>query len=88
MLQTDRNWLFNEAYRLDNLKRLWVTKAVMESITVVTERRLEKLRIQEKTGNLVVLFTEAELASLAEDLRNLAANDESRVLHDRTRSYR
>jgi hypothetical protein len=85
MLQTDRNWLFNEAYRLDNLTRIWLPKEVI----VVPVDRLEKLRIQEKTAKLGIVFTEAQLAALAESLRNLAANDEDRIVHhDRHRSNR
>jgi hypothetical protein len=75
MLQADRNWLFNKAYELDNAERIWTPK----DIRVVPAVRVEKLRIQDRTGDLAILFTEAQLALLAEGLRELAANDEIRV---------
>ncbi len=88
MTQSDRNWLFNESYRLDNLNRLWLPAKVRDGIRVIAPVELERLRIREKTKDLCVVFTETELCKLAEDLRELAANDESRVLHDRKRVNR
>ncbi len=80
MLQTDRNWLFNAAYRLDNLTRLWIPKSDRAKILAVSPEDVERMRIQERTLNLHVLFSEQELADLADQLRNLAANDEARIL--------
>ena len=56
MLQSDRNYLFNLAYHLDNRKRVKGDK-----------------------DQLFVVFTHEELEKWANDLRNMAANDESRI---------
>ncbi len=85
MLQQDRNWLFGEAYRLDNLTRIWLPKGVIAEVPV---RTLERLRIQEKTKGIGVLFTEAQLEQLAENLRKLAADDEDRILNGCKARYR
>ncbi len=89
MTQQDRDWLFNESYRLDNLSRLWLTQEVRDGLKIVSVERVERLRIQEKTDNLCVVFSERELCLVAESLRELAAKDEARVLsNDRKRNYR
>lgn len=87
MVQEDRTKLFNEAYRLDNLSRLWVPKKDRDGLKVITAERLERLRMKDSTDDLCVLFTEAELARVSEFLRELAANDESRF-YDRKRQHR
>jgi len=87
MLQEDRNRLFTEAYRLDNLTRLWLPAKERGGFKEVSAERLEALRMKEDTGNLCVLFTEAQIAKVAEFMRELAANDSTRI-YDRKRSYR
>jgi hypothetical protein len=80
MLQSDRNWLFNMAYGLDILPRVRVPKGSKLPFKEVDPDHLDKLRIQEKTEGLYVLFTEDQLSKLAEELRDLAARDEARVI--------
>lgn len=87
MVQEDRTKLFQEAYRLDNLSRLWVPKKDRDGLKVVTSDRLERLRMKGSTEDLCVVFTEAELCRVADFLRELAANDEARI-YDRKRQYR
>jgi hypothetical protein len=80
MVQGDRNKLFNAAYKLDNLTRIWLPKYGRDGLKVVSVPKLERLRMQGNIDDLCIVFTETELNELADELRELAANDESRVL--------
>jgi hypothetical protein len=79
MLQSDRTWLFNKAYWLDNLSRLYLPAKDRDGLKVVKVEKVEKLRMQGTIDDLAVVFSEKQLADLAEELRELAARDEDRI---------
>ena len=93
MLQADRNWLYNAAHALDNKPRIKIpAKALKEDRYKRVEGvDLTKLRIQGKTRDLYIIFSEAELLRIANDIRTLVANDERRLLdgvtHAHSKSY-
>ena len=78
MLQADRNFLFNVSYALDNHTRLWIP--TLPTFRELTSNELERYRMQDKTKSMYILFTEDELAKVAESLRECAACDERRML--------
>ena len=80
MLQADRTWLFNKAYELDNKSRLWIPKSAHLQFRIIAGDYLDRLRIQERTDCLYTVFSEAELSTLTEEMRTIAANDEARML--------
>lgn len=83
MLQDQRNWLYNTAYSLDNRDRVRLKPREVAEIKPLTDKAKLKALVQEKTSDLYVLVSHKELENLAEELRQLAANDEDRIVRGR-----
>jgi DNA-binding transcriptional regulator/RsmH inhibitor MraZ len=82
MLQSGRNRLYNIAYTLDNKERVIIPDK--GALHKVPEALVLKRRMQEKTSDLRIIFTEQELAEIAEEIRRIVSEDESRNCNDYT----